>query len=126
MSEQAKDQSAGGFRSWAIVELFGHTTLAGEVSEAAIGGCNFVRVDVPEVGENAAYTRFLGQGAIYSITPVDREIAIQTAQRLKARPVQAFGILPSSQPALEFDPGVDDERIALVMNHLTHHGVRSH
>ena len=40
MSEK-KDQ-------WAIVELFGHQRIAGKISEHAVGGCSFVRIDVPE------------------------------------------------------------------------------
>jgi len=37
------------FESWAIVEVMGHRQFAGYVSEQAIGGASFVRVDVPEV-----------------------------------------------------------------------------
>jgi hypothetical protein len=42
MSEQDK------FDSWAVVELFGHQQIAGRVTEASIGGCSFLRVDVPD------------------------------------------------------------------------------
>ena len=34
---------------WGIIDLFGHQKVAGYISEAQIGGCAFVRVDVPEV-----------------------------------------------------------------------------
>lgn len=46
------------FNSWCLVELFGHNRIVGKVSEATIGGCSFVRVDVPEIGERPAYTRY--------------------------------------------------------------------
>jgi hypothetical protein len=32
---------------WAIVEIFGHQRIAGRLTEQTIGGCSFVRVDVP-------------------------------------------------------------------------------
>ena len=92
-----------GFKSWAIVELFGHTKLAGEVSDGAIGGCSFVRIDIPEVGQNAAHTKFLGQGSIYAITPVSREIAVKMAEKLNAKPVQVYDILPPRQGQLGYE-----------------------
>jgi hypothetical protein len=44
------------FRTWAVVELFGHVTLAGEVSEQTLGGSAFIRLDVPEVNGQSAFT----------------------------------------------------------------------
>ena len=58
------------FNNWCVVELFGHTQMIGLVSEATIGGCAFVRVDVPETNKSAPFTRYLGQGAIYSMIPI--------------------------------------------------------
>lgn len=53
------------FEQWAIVDLFGHTRIAGKVSEQVIGGCSFVRVDVPERGDGP------GGGSVLS-APTDR------------------------------------------------------
>jgi hypothetical protein len=41
------------FDQWCIVELFGHTKIAGKVSEAQIGGQSFIRVDVPQIEHQA-------------------------------------------------------------------------
>jgi len=72
------------FETWAVVELFGHHRIAGFVSEAQIGGCSFVRVDVPEVGpERPAYTKLYGNGAIYAIHPCTEEIARQAVKQLR-------------------------------------------
>jgi len=61
------------FECWAIVEVMGHRQFAGFVSEQAIGGSSFVRVDVPAVdadGEQLpAFTKLLGAGSIYAISP---------------------------------------------------------
>jgi hypothetical protein len=78
------------FDQWCIVELFGHVTLAGRVTEQTIGGCAFIRLDVPEVDGQAAFTKLLGQGAIYSITPVSEEVAQHAINHIRARPVSVY------------------------------------
>ena len=67
------------FESWAIVEVMGHRQFAGLVTEQTIGGASFVCVDVPEVkadGEDLpAFTKILGAGSIYAISPCSEETA---------------------------------------------------
>lgn len=84
------------FESWAIVELFGHQRIAGLVSEATIGGCAFIRVDVPAWEDNPPYTKFFGNGAIYSMTPVSEEIARSALAYIRPRPVETY-MLPRPQ-----------------------------
>jgi hypothetical protein len=88
------------FESWAIIELFGHTQIAGKVSEATIGGCSFLRVDVPEIDGKPAITKFYGQGAIYSMTPVSEELARAAVKSFQHRPVNVY-----ITPARLADPG---------------------
>jgi hypothetical protein len=78
------------FDHWAIVEIFGHVRLAGRVTEATIGGCAFVRVDVPAVDGEAAYTRLYGQGAIYSITLVTEDTARRAAAQVREQPLTIY------------------------------------
>ena len=80
------------FEAWAIVELFGHQRIAGRLTEQTIGGCNFVRVDVPEVNGNQAFTKLFGQGAIYAITFVDEAIAKAAVDKMRPRPVSVYDI----------------------------------
>lgn len=95
------------FESWAVVELFGHQRIAGLVTEATIGGCSFVRVDVPEqpAGQYSAavpaYTRYFGQGAIYALNPCSEQGARYTASEIRAR------------PPIAYDPNVIEQRPAL-------------
>jgi hypothetical protein len=84
MTEQKK------FDQWAIVELFGHTRIAGRVSEQTIGGCAFVRVDVPAVGKEQPLTKLFGQGAIYAISFVDEAAATMAATALQIRPIHPW------------------------------------
>lgn len=45
--------------TWALVELFGHNKIAGQVKTVSLLGAPFIRVDVPDVAEQKGYTRFL-------------------------------------------------------------------
>ena len=90
------------FETFAIVELFGHSIIAGKVSEQVIGGASFVRVDVPAVDSTEAYTKFYGSGAIYCITPTDENTAMRAAQGLRQKPVDVWKLnLPQLQAPVQ-------------------------
>lgn len=95
------------FDCWAVVEVMGHSRYAGRVTEQAIGGCAFVRVDVPQVGERLPFTKLLGQGSIFAITPCSEEVARQVAAQCVSRPVDVYA--PDVQRSLSYDRGDDDE-----------------
>jgi hypothetical protein len=84
------EQSQSAFDQWCILELFGRQVIAGRVTEQVIGGCSFIRVDVPESNGNAAFTRFYGQGAIYAMTPVSEEAAKIALRRFQPEPVNVY------------------------------------
>lgn len=98
------------FDQWCIVEVMGHVRLAGKVSEQAIGGSSFIRVDVPETKQQPAFTRFYGAGSIYSMSPVTEEAARACAERFTAPPIDIYDVrqlvakLPKPQ-GTEDDPG---------------------
>lgn len=106
------------FESWAIVEVMGHRQFAGFVSEQAIGGSSFVRADVPDVLDGSeslpAFTKFLGAGSIYAITPCTEETARAFAAQSRQRAFSTYEAprLPSPQPetsGMEWCPCDDDE-----------------
>ena len=72
--------------------MFGHQRIAGRVTEQTIGGCNFARVDVPEVNGHQGFTKLYGQGAIYAITFVDETIARAAVDKMRPRPVTTYDI----------------------------------
>jgi hypothetical protein len=80
------------FESWAIVELFGHQRIAGKISEQQIGGCSFLRVDVPASESSPAYTKLYGNGAIYGITIADEETARVAATHLSEQPMDQWSV----------------------------------
>lgn len=101
------------FDSWAIVELFGHQRIAGKVTEQAIGGGSFLRVDVPECSGQAAFTKFYGAAAIYAITPTSEELARAALRQIQPEPVSIWipelhtpAALPPAGP--DMDPHCPD------------------
>jgi hypothetical protein len=80
------------FKSWAMVELFGHTRIAGEVSEQTIAGGAMVRIDVPETETSPGFTRIVNVAAIYAINPMSEESARLIAGRITYQPVDRWDI----------------------------------
>lgn len=92
-------ESKTAYEGWSIVEIMGHNTIAGYVSEQSIAGVAMLRVDVPGTEAQPAYTKFYGGTAIYAITPTTEEIAKVAAQRLAVRPVDSW-VVPDPRPRL--------------------------
>ncbi len=107
MSEQTQTAE-----QWGIVDLFGHTRLAGKISEYPFGGDSFVRLDIPEAGDQPAHTRLFGKGAIYSISFTSKEIAVAAANHQQARPVTQYDFDEQTRSrlrALPVSPPVNDD-----------------
>jgi hypothetical protein len=113
---------------WAIVEMLGHKQLAGQVSEQVLAGAALVRVDVPPtdhrrdvagfggstVETKPGYTKLIGVGSIYCITPCDEQTARRAAQSLERWndpiPVSLPKLLPAGDAAdADFEVGSDDD-----------------
>lgn len=117
MTEQTKQET---FDAWCLVELFGHAKLAGKVSEANIAGGVLLRVDVPEievesngkVEKVAAYTKFYGTNAIYSLTVTTQETCEAFLRHHRPKPVMAYEL--AGRPMLtanleDDDDGMDED-----------------
>jgi hypothetical protein len=127
MSEEKQD-------FWAVVEVMGHKVFPGRVSDQAFGSASFIRVDVPEVPERTekqtgydtpdgswgtydatlpgapAYTKIIGPGSIYCITPCTEEVARQVAAQRRERPVDVIDISrPVAMRSLSPGAGDDEE-----------------
>ena len=99
------------FEQWCVVEVFGHQTYAGLVTEQTVGGGSFVRIDIPELPPapadgwrpafpgQAAFTKLFGAGAIYSLTPVTEEVARAAAMRAGGKPLNVYLSELSPPPA---------------------------
>lgn len=89
---------ATAFESPAIVELFGHQVIAGQISEQVIGGQGFIRIDVPAVDGQPGYTKFFGPSAIYAITPTDETTMLEAARRLRKPAISQYVLPAPSEP----------------------------
>jgi len=78
------------FEAWAVVELFGHTQLAGKVTTQTIAGQSFLRIDIPRTNRTPAFTKYHLPTAVYGITPVDEEYATKMAHRIGAAPIENY------------------------------------
>ncbi len=87
---------------YAIVEVFGHRRLVGEVREVEQYGAKMLRIDIPKDGDfaNGVTTQFYGGASLFSITPCD----LQTARRMNEpyRPAAKYSLLAPD------DDGEDD------------------
>lgn len=107
--EEEKKVTDVKFESWAIVEVMGHSRYVGFVSEQAIGGCSFVRVDVPDAPGCPAFTKLLSQGSIFAITPVAEDVARGMATKARTQPVSVWDL--PSQPQIAAVPRPNFEHI---------------
>ncbi len=106
------------FDQWAIVEIMGHQRYAGRVTEQAIGGTSFVRVDVPVSDKTEPFTKLFGSGAIYALTIVDEETARAAAGQFHQRPIDEWSAremlgVSGMNHSLEFDDHDDDHDISI-------------
>ena len=88
----------------AIIELFGHQKMAGKVSEQTIAGASFIRIDVPEIETQPAFTRYLNPSSVYAINPVKEEVMLQMVSMLKKKPIDAWDIREMQKKLLLLDP----------------------
>lgn len=84
------DQQTEKFDEWAIVEVMGRQTFAGRVTEQSFGGTSFVRVDVPTVNGTPGFTKLIGAGSIYAITPTTQDVVERYLEYHRPVPMTAY------------------------------------
>jgi hypothetical protein len=108
--------------TYAVVEVLGHNTFAGKVSQHVLGGTAFIRVDVPTLPERKTktswgseqvypevrgFTKLIGASSIYAITPCSEEVARLTAESRRSSPLEVVNVTPKQLPAPA--PRADEE-----------------
>jgi hypothetical protein len=125
MKTQAEQQ--GQVETWALVEIFGHTKLAGFCKTEAFGTTVMLRVDVPDLPERKrersgyrdadgnysdtlqkfeetlpaepGYTRYYGMGSIFSITPCTEATARAAVDKMRRMEPKVLHVGSVEEPA---------------------------
>jgi hypothetical protein len=88
------------FEEWAIVEVMGHSSYAGLVTDFSLGGAAFIRVEVPEVDGRAGFSKLLAPGSIFAITPCSKESAYEFCRRYSSKPLTSVDLVAARVPSL--------------------------
>lgn len=94
---------------WAIVELMGHRTRAGAISDAQMGGATLLRIEHPSRADHTGVEplcEYYAASALFSVRPCSREDAEKVAAWAWPAPTTQRA-LPSAA-ALVIDGGEDD------------------
>lgn len=80
-------------KSWALVELFGHQRIVGLVTVDPIDFPGMIRVDVPNLVKEGVivrqgFTRYLGRGALYAVSPITQESAMELLPHIDGKPAK--------------------------------------
>jgi hypothetical protein len=92
--------------TWALVELMGHTKVAGRITEEAHFGTPLMRCDIP-TGPDSYFTQWYGGSAIFRITPIEEAAARAFTARSQPQPVQPYQLAALPFPRME--PTQDDD-----------------
>lgn len=100
------------FEIFAIINLFGHQQLAGQVTLRTLGSVTFIQVDVPETKRAPKFTRFINPTAIYDFYPVTEDLMKRKAEALNLQPISIYDIedvIKKLKAGLPEGQMVDDE-----------------
>lgn len=109
------------FESWAVAEIFGHQKYAGFVTQMTLGNQIMWRIDVPAIGDNAAFTKIFGLSAIFSLTPCSEDIVrkLIASWQVQSAPLHIFQLTAGTDPPSGYiapgedadDDDIDDEHM---------------
>lgn len=129
-----ENQQQARFDGWAIVDVLGHQRYVGYVTTEAYGSAVLFRIDIPELPEREritkhpgysggrylpagttvkeasvpGYTKLVGSGSIYTMTPCTKDAAITALEESQPRPLMSV-TLPPESPVGELSPAAYDD-----------------
>lgn len=132
-----EQQQQSRFNGWAIVDVLGHQRYVGFVTTEAFGQAVLFRIDVPALEERErvtkrpgyygdrylpegatvkegavpGYTKLVGSGSIYTITPCTKEAALAAVEEMQQRPLMSVQLPPESNLALPEGPVEEEDEL---------------
>ena len=100
-----KDQDT--LETWAYIEIMGHSTVAGRVSERKFGVAVMLQVDVPNPDEGFAFSKLYSPSSIFSISPITEEWCRKYVKTKINYPVLPY--IPESSQLLKKEDEMDNE-----------------
>ena len=78
--------------AWALIELFGHQRVVGNMRVDPPEFPGMVRVDVPDLLKDGkvvrkGFTRYLGRASIYGVTPIDEQTVRELLPSIDGTPM---------------------------------------
>lgn len=112
MDTLTADAQAEHFESWAFVEIFGHSKLAGKVTARKFGADVMFQVDVPSVDGGFAYSRLLNPKAVFALQPTNEDWCRRWAKAAAEYSAPVLPYIPSEpeRPKLEEGAPIADQR----------------
>ena len=97
---------------YAIVSLYGHTVLAGKISEITIAGVGFIKIEIPAVPPDhndpepiKAHDEIIGTAAIFGMEPTTEQAMFHCACQVRHVPAE------ERYPAPKFPEGEKQEQL---------------
>lgn len=94
---------------WALVEIFGHTKVAGRVTSRKVGVNVMIQVDVPRGDTEFSYSQLFSPQAIFSINPTTEEWCRRWAKAAAQYDRAPLPYIPEAPKAIEDEHENDDD-----------------
>lgn len=93
------------YTGWALVELMGHRSRVGKVSEVTMYGATLPQIEIPvfDGADKSAdfVTELYGGASLYGVTPVAEDVGIEMAKRRgDPRPVRPTTFQLNGPPSI--------------------------
>jgi len=111
-AQTLNDPGAENIDCWALVEIFGHTKVAGRVTTRKVGVNVMIQVDVPKNETEFSHSQLFSPAAIFSINPTTEQWCRRWAKAAASYDRSPLPYIPAEPNALEdgeLDPELHDQ-----------------